>query len=95
MKERPVLKWIRAEDPEKSLDDAGIAALSAAGWIPVFGPISDLGNEATGPKHAVMLVMFPPASRSGPQVLWAGLLAGVIGGGIIATALLASVAVAF
>ena len=61
MKDRPKVYYIRAEDPERAIDDPGLAALAAAGWtIGAFSPVSKEGKD--GAEAALMLVLWPPPS---------------------------------
>lgn len=64
MPARPRLFYVSTEDPERSLDDPGLAHLSEAGWTVAAAHPVMLQRKGGGEEVRLMLVLWPPARES-------------------------------
>ena len=62
---RPRVYWIKGEDPERALDDPGLALMAAAGWT-----IGSSSMALVDGSQRLMLVLWPPARRASDWVHW-------------------------
>jgi hypothetical protein len=62
MRVRPVIKYVRGQDPERSLEDPALALLASEGWsVGAWMVVEAPGPN--GPETQLMLILWPPSSQ--------------------------------